>query len=309
MELIPLAIAWMLGVLTADLVGARTGWAWPLAAVGIVFLVAAVPLRRRAVIATALACCACALLGAARLCAVQPVPGPQHIVHAADQGEIVVDGWVDGDPKRTEDGQQITLIVEATQTARGARSADGLLLANLAPYPLVEYGQRLRLTGALRAPRGPEHPGDFDYRTYLRRKGILVTMNDPRVRALAGDRGIAPLRALLALRAQSRAVLLQSLPEPQASIAVGVLLGLQSSIPDDVYATFSATGTSHILVVSGWNETVIQSKVQAPAPPLRHSMTGLGQRAASAAGLRCQDGTPPRPPDCPLRQVGVPPSA
>jgi competence protein ComEC len=65
------------------------------------------------------------------------------------------------------------------------------------------------------------------------------------------------LRWIYTARDRCRAILLRELPEPQASLAVGILLGLQSSIPDEVYASFSATGTSHILVVSGWNFTIV----------------------------------------------------
>jgi competence protein ComEC len=47
------------------------------------------------------------------------------------------------------------------------------------------------------------------------------------------------------------------------------LLGLQSTIPPDVSATFSATGTSHILVISGWNITIIATALYAVAGRLR----------------------------------------
>src|SRR6185312_10071660 len=65
-------------------------------------------------------------------------------------------------------------------------------------------------------------------------------------------------------------------------LAVGILLGLQSSIPDDVTATFSATGTSHILVISGWNISIIAAALYAAAGGLK-----LSQRAAFWAILIC----------------------
>jgi len=66
-------------------------------------------------------------------------------------------------------------------------------------------------------------------------------------------------------------VLLRELPEPQASLAVGILLGLQSSIPADVSANFSATGTSHILVISGWNISIIAAALYSLAEGLNIS--------------------------------------
>lgn len=47
------------------------------------------------------------------------------------------------------------------------------------------------------------------------------------------------------------------LPEPQASLAAGMLLGLKATIPTEVRDTFAATGTAHILVVSGWHLSLV----------------------------------------------------
>src|SRR4029079_18764821 len=88
--------------------------------------------------------------------------------------------------------------------------------------------------------------------------------------------------ALLDVRDHARRVLLRELPEPQASLAVGILLGLQSAIPADVAANFSATGTSHILVISGWNITIIGAALYSLADGLK-----LYRRNAFGAILAC----------------------
>ncbi len=49
----------------------------------------------------------------------------------------------------------------------------------------------------------------------------------------------------------------QSLPEPQASLASGIAIGGQTSLPDDLVKQFRATGTIHIIAVSGSNLTII----------------------------------------------------
>jgi competence protein ComEC len=86
---------------------------------------------------------------------------------------------------------------------------------------------------------------------------------------LSGPSGADPLAALLSFRERCRAVLLRMLPEPQAALAVGILLGIQASIPPEVYDAFSATGTSHILVVSGWNFTIVAAVLAGLAGRLR----------------------------------------
>jgi competence protein ComEC len=254
MTLIYLAIAWMLGVVAADVLPI------PLAALQAGALLGGLAVaglwRRPGPRLAALALC-CAALGGWRDVAARPVETPRSVWRLAGQGPQTLDGYVSADPKRTADGQQVVLAVEAVRAGAIARPAEGLVLLNLPAYPEVRYGQRLRATGALEPPRAARRPGEFDYRDYLARKGIRVLIREPHVAPLPGERGNPLLRAIFALRERARAVLLRELPEPQASIAVGVLLGLQSTIPDDVYATFSATGTSHILVVSGWNFTIV----------------------------------------------------
>jgi competence protein ComEC len=275
--LIYLAIAWMLGVIATD---ALTPPLFPLQlAAGAAGLVVFVARRAPPVRLAALLLC-CAALGGWRYQAVQPPIVPGDVRLLVDQGDVTLYGWVSADPKRDEEGQQVVLSVEAADAGHGPRVASGLVLLKLPPYPQRRYGERLTATGELVAPRAAKRPGTFDYRAYLARKRIFALLYEPNVRQREGIAGSAVLRALLAFRDRCQAVLLRELPEPQASIAIGVLLGLQASIPDSVYATFSVTGTSHILVVSGWNFTIVASMLAGLATRAR-----LGRGATLAVSL------------------------
>jgi competence protein ComEC len=264
--LIVLALAWLLGILVADLV---TLPLTPLllAALGGVLVAAASgeapPLRL-----AALALC-CAALGGARLHAAQVPETPQSVRRLNDSGEVALVGMVAADPQRTVEGQRLVLEAEQVLVDGSRRAATGLVLVKLPPYPERQYGDRLRLGGPLETPREAERTGDFDYRSYLARKAIFSLMEPGQVRELGRGGGNPALAGLLALRAQCQRILLRELPEPQSSLAVGILLGLQSSIPDDVSADFSATGTSHILVISGWNITIISTMLYGVTERLR----------------------------------------
>jgi competence protein ComEC len=257
MNLIPLAIAWMLGILAADIAGAQSAWMWPLGSAGILIGGVGWRLQTRPWLQQSIVALGVILLGAARICAAQTVPGPADIAQYRQQDELTVVGWVAEDPRRSASGQQVTLTVETVTFDQHHKPSEGLVLVTLPAYPEVRYGQRIQLTGQLQQPQGAERPGGFDYQRYLYRKHILVTMREPILRILAEQRGIGALRTLLDFRDHCKMILMHSLPEPQAAIAIGILLGLQSAIPADVYETFSITGTSHILVVSGWNFTII----------------------------------------------------
>ncbi|GAB4446919.1 MAG: ComEC/Rec2 family competence protein [Chloroflexi bacterium OHK40] len=252
--LIHLAIAWMLGIVGAHLAPL------PHVSVGVAGagLALAAAARRAPGPRLAGLLLLCAALGALRYGASLPTLGPASVAALAGAGELTLVGSVASEPRRSEDGQRVVLRVEAAQPGGTVRPTEGLALIVVPPYPSYRYGDRLAVVGALERPREAERPGDFDYRAYLAHRGIFVIMREPeRVARLEGQAGLAPLATLLRFREHCRAVLLRSLPEPQAALAVGVLLGIQSSIPEEVYRTFSSTGTSHILVVSGWNFTIV----------------------------------------------------
>ncbi len=46
-------------------------------------------------------------------------------------------------------------------------------------------------------------------------------------------------------------------PEPVASVVAGMLLGVTGDVQDKTAAAFRLSGTSHILVISGWNITIV----------------------------------------------------
>jgi competence protein ComEC len=268
MILIYLATAWFAGILIGAAGLPRMGLGLLLLA-GLPLLLAG-PRRPAGLLGL---CLICAALGGLRYNFSQSPPDADDIRLLAASGELRIAGVVATDPRRSDEGQQITLDVEAVEFEGQARPASGRLLANLPPYPAYHYGQRLLLSGALEPPRSAERPGEFDYRQYLARKGIFVLLNEPQARPLPGQGGNPALRALLDFRDHCSTLLLRMLPEPMAALAIGILLGLQAAVPDEINNAFSATGTSHILVVSGWNFTIVAAILAGLAGRL-----GLGRR-------------------------------
>ncbi len=76
-------------------------------------------------------------------------------------------------------------------------------------------------------------------------------MSRPRLTMLARDQGLAPLGWLYVFKARAKNVIVQILPEPQASLLTGILLGDDLGIPKSVQNAFRTTGTSHIIAISG----------------------------------------------------------
>jgi competence protein ComEC len=71
------------------------------------------------------------------------------------------------------------------------------------------------------------------------------------VKALAHDQGSPSLSAIYAFRDRAYVVIQRILPEPQASLLSGILLGIDAGLSASVQEDFRATGTSHIIAISG----------------------------------------------------------
>jgi len=250
--LIPFTIAWLIGIWLASRV------ALPTLALGVVTIVAVVDIilswraKPRWVFILALA----AILGALRYNSVQPHFDQTTLATYNDQPKpVVVEGIVVGEPDARD--AYTNLRVEADRlvvTDQPTRTVKGLVLVQAPPFTDFRYGDRICAEGKLQTPTDS---ADFSYRDYLARQGVYSLMSRPRVTVLARDQGFAPLAWLYSFKARAKNVIAQILPEPQASLLTGILLGNDSGIPKSVQEAFRTTGTSHIIAISGNNVTIL----------------------------------------------------
>jgi competence protein ComEC len=250
MILIWFCLAWLLGIVLGDQLGLPAQplglLAGGLTAVGLVWW-------SRRDVRMPLLLAATALLGATRMAYAQPATTARS-VWAYTGRKVLVVGVVTQQPDRREDKQSAVIAAERVVVDDVELAVGGLVLLQLAPNPELRYGQRVQLEGKLDQPKTGD---DFDYRAYLARHGVYALMTKPKLTLLPGAAGASWQRLMLGLNDRARSTALKLIAEPHASLLIGILLGVQSTIPDDVLEAFSATGTSHILVISGWNISVI----------------------------------------------------
>jgi competence protein ComEC len=130
----------------------------------------------------------------------------------------------------------------------------GVRLTLRAPELQLRAGDRVTFRGTL----APPHGATPNYAASLRASGIDATAAFPSEwKVLARDVGPAPVRALRAVRRWSLVNLERSLPEPEAALEAGLLLGEQRSMPVTFTNALRATGTTHLVVVSGQNIAIV----------------------------------------------------
>ena len=188
--------------------------------------------------------------------------GQLHLHHGA---EVRVRGLVTDLPELIGGRVRLELEVEELAAPDGPwQAVNGALLVwaqpQLAPlpgrsYPYVTFGDRLMLMGRI-AP--PQSFADFDYPRYLASQGIGSIMFNALVEEVQTSVGGAWwMRQVQRLRGSLARSLARVLPEPQASLAQALLLGRRGGLPSDVTQAFQASGTAHLLAISGLHVGVV----------------------------------------------------
>jgi competence protein ComEC len=116
------------------------------------------------------------------------------------------------------------------------------------------YGDWALVDGKIAEPKNFE---DFDYQGYLERYNITAVSAYPKILVLKENRGNFIKYQLLKLKAAFASHIAKYLKEPQGSLLMGVLIGARKTLPQEVVDNFNATGTSHIIAVSGYNISII----------------------------------------------------
>lgn len=121
------------------------------------------------------------------------------------------------------------------------------------------YGDLVRVKGELAVPENfyTETGREFDYVGYLQTSGTKFLIKNASV-AVTGHN--PPSRAVEWLFLAKRAFvdsIKRMLPEPQSSLAAGILIDGKASINGELQEKFQKTGLVHIVVLSGSNVSIV----------------------------------------------------
>ena len=187
-------------------------------------------------------------------------------------------GTVMDDPRPRADRIQVVLgNLEVAVNGRPQPLADRLLL-------WMPRGIDARSGDRLRARTSIELAEDFDgfaYREYLARQGVGA-IGRPRFAELVGTAS-GPGAMLVAVREALLGGLNSIVPEPEAALGAGILLGVRASIAPEINDAFATAGLTHVVAISGWNIAIVAALVAAIARPLERRPGGRWTTAVVTA--------------------------
>jgi competence protein ComEC len=211
----------------------------------------------------------------------QAVEQPKLSTAATGDADVRITGEIVSLPERSARRSRFRFRVDEARVA--GHPVDVPARIRLSWYgddrPQLAPGQRWRLTARLQRPRGSLNPGGFDYERWLLRAGIGATgyvRVEPAPERLA--KTFAPL-------AKARAALRERISTVTArlehnGIVLALTVGDRDRIAASTWQALVATGTNHLVAISGLHIGLIAAAGFAVGRPVWRGLAPLRDRVA-----------------------------
>lgn len=194
------------------------------------------------------------IFGGMRYAAVTQPPKPSDVAFHNQSGRIEINGIICDDPQHKENSVQLVVCADSIViNGENHLPTKGKVLVRLQPGSW-QYGDRVIAHGSLTEPPEDEN---FSYRFYLSTRGVHSLMEYPYLQLVQSDEGNRLMQGIVHFRQRAYQTINDFLPQPEAGLLSGVLLGLENDIPFDLEKAFQDTGTAHIIAISGFNMTLL----------------------------------------------------
>jgi competence protein ComEC len=194
----------------------------------------------------ALLLAACGLVGIGRFELTRAPFGPHDLAYY-NGSYVTLIGTVTAEPDVRDHG--INYVVSTDHLLLNSRSVPvhGQVEVHTPSSQAFEEGDQLALTGRVVTP---SNSTSVPYRDILAHRGIYSELRFPRVRLIGRSRG-----GLISLIAQLRQAIVHaissSLPEPEATLLIAILIGAHSAQLGSLAPILVTTGLIHLIAISG----------------------------------------------------------
>lgn len=159
-----------------------------------------------------------------------------------------LEGYIVSEVSKSEKTQSFTL-----------KTLEKNILVRTDKYFKYNYGDKLSISGNLEIPESFENENGkvFDYRNFLLKNDIYYTSFYPSIRILEKESKKDFKFYIFSFKEKLTSQSKRIFSRETSSLVLGVLLGVVDSIDPDLEENFRKTGLIHILVLSGFNLTII----------------------------------------------------
>lgn len=170
-------------------------------------------------------------------------------------------GRIVNEPEKRESSKRIIFKPESFNNIPVKSDEKIVLITSLsAPF---NYGDKISIKGKLQKPKNFQSDKgiEFDYINFLAKDNIFYQIYRPEIELIEKDNSI--IGKLFSFKNFFMERVNKKLPSPQAELVGGILLGLKSSLGEQLEIDFRRVGLIHIVVLSGYNITIISVAILA----------------------------------------------
>jgi competence protein ComEC len=157
-----------------------------------------------------------------------------------------------------EEPEEKSFYIELIVKLSGTKRVQKIIVQ--APFsPRFEYGDKVHVKGKLKHPKDFKTDAGhiFPYQKYLAKDDIYYILSSPTVTLIQKEQGNAIKAKLFDIKQKFIRQIRKMLPRPESSLMAGMLIagkdGLGTALEDD----FKEVGLIHIVVLSGYNVTIV----------------------------------------------------
>ncbi|MBD3329659.1 DUF4131 domain-containing protein [Candidatus Dojkabacteria bacterium] len=169
--------------------------------------------------------------------------------------EVVYRGVIVEEPKYSHESVRLILKGTVVSSNDYPGTMRFKIITRAARFPRKKVGEVCEIKGLLEQP---ENFDEFDYVEYLRNKQVYYELNYAEVDCSGlGREGNQVRNLLYDLKMAVVLEIQRRLPEPQAGLLIGILIGENRIFEDSFEESLRISGTTHIIAASGYNITLI----------------------------------------------------
>lgn len=177
------------------------------------------------------------------------------------RGIVAVEGTVIAPPERYANYQEMrikTRQILSSEILGEWQKAKGKIQVRLPLYLDIQYGNQVLLEGKLNASVREE---ESLHNSWLGRQGIYSRMYFPVILKISDTKGNWLMGGIYNLHMRAQQIVKELMPHPESALLSGILLGVENDIPEYLQQAYRASGTAHIIAISGFNMALIAGVV------------------------------------------------
>jgi len=161
-----------------------------------------------------------------------------------------VEGLVYGAPEGRKDSTGVYVEAKRVFTDGAWKETEGSVFLTVEGRPGIRRGDIIRFMSSIREPRNFNNPGEFDYEWRLKTKGVDARGYVKEGFFVRVKEGSGFLNAADNIR-ESVGAFIDSSQTRNRAIIKALVTGEKADIPDDIEEAFIRSGTAHLLSISG----------------------------------------------------------